>query len=260
MAWGLIAFDSLAAYEAYRARLKSDPEALENFAWPRRERLILPRGAELRGGRRGHVRTSLDPLTRARFPAFASWKRGVRLPMHTRVLILPGLFDSGPEHWQTRWERIHPSFRRVHQRDWQTPDRAEWVSALDSVVAESDTPAVVVAHSLACSLVAHWARDRHGPVRGALLVAPADVEALDFPGGTTGFSPMPLTPFPFPSIVVASTNDPYLTPPRAVQFAAAWRARLELIGERGHVNAESRLGDWPQGLAFLAELLDAPGL
>ena len=41
VAWGLIAFDSLAAYEAYRARLRSDPEALENFAMAQAKRLIL---------------------------------------------------------------------------------------------------------------------------------------------------------------------------------------------------------------------------
>jgi len=41
VAWGLIAFDSLAAYEAYRARLKSDQEAHENFAMAQTKRLIL---------------------------------------------------------------------------------------------------------------------------------------------------------------------------------------------------------------------------
>src|SRR5262245_15861289 len=41
VAWGLIAFDSLASYEAYRARLKSDPEARENFALAQTKRIIL---------------------------------------------------------------------------------------------------------------------------------------------------------------------------------------------------------------------------
>jgi hypothetical protein len=41
VAWGLIAFDSLAAYETYRARLKSDPEALENFTMAQTKRIIL---------------------------------------------------------------------------------------------------------------------------------------------------------------------------------------------------------------------------
>src|SRR5437899_3176442 len=41
IAWGLIAFDSLADYEAYRARLRSDPEALENFSTAQSKRIIL---------------------------------------------------------------------------------------------------------------------------------------------------------------------------------------------------------------------------
>ena len=40
-AWGLIAFDSLAAYEAYRARLRADPEGRANFEWAQRQRFIL---------------------------------------------------------------------------------------------------------------------------------------------------------------------------------------------------------------------------
>ena len=171
-----------------------------------------------------------------------------------RVLILPGLFDSGPDHWQTRWELANPSFRRVRQRDWQTPDRSEWVAALHAVISESADPAILVAHSLACSLVAHWAGAHDGPVRGALLVAPADVEAPDFPEGPTGFAPMPLVRLPFPSIIVSSTNDPYVTPRRAARFAEAWGAELELIGPAGHINSASRLGEWPRGLAFLERL------
>jgi len=176
-----------------------------------------------------------------------------------RVLVLPGLHDSGPEHWQSRWERADPSFRRVVQRDWERPDRAEWVAALETAIRQSGEPVVLAAHSLACSLVAHWAASHpnRGSVRGALLVAPADVERPDFPRSATGFSPMPMVRLPFPSIVVASANDPYVSPARAAEFAAAWGARLELLGPAGHVNAESGFGDWPQGrdhLEFLRRL------
>ncbi len=41
VAWGLIAFDSLASYEKYRARLRSDPEARANFAFAQAKRIIL---------------------------------------------------------------------------------------------------------------------------------------------------------------------------------------------------------------------------
>src|SRR4051812_20431874 len=100
-----------------------------------------------------------------------------------RVLILPGLYDSGPQHWQSRWEAEHPGFVRVRQRDWETPDRAEWVATLAAAIEASPEPAVLVAHSLACCLVAHWAAT-HGHesrVKSALLVAPSDVEAASYP-------------------------------------------------------------------------------
>jgi hypothetical protein len=41
VAWGLFAFDSLASYESYRARLRSDPEARQNFEMAQTKRLIL---------------------------------------------------------------------------------------------------------------------------------------------------------------------------------------------------------------------------
>jgi predicted alpha/beta hydrolase family esterase len=171
-----------------------------------------------------------------------------------RVLLLPGLHTSGPEHWQSHWEREHPDFQRVEQRDWETPDRQEWVETLNRAIAAETSPAVLVAHSLACCLVAHWAATHEGPVHGALLVGPSDVEAASYPPGTTGFAPMPLARLPFPSIVVASTDDPYITVSRAERFAAAWGSRLEVVGALGHINSASGLGSWPEGFAFLREL------
>ena len=171
-----------------------------------------------------------------------------------RVLILPGLHTSGPEHWQSHWEREHPGFRRVEQRDWETPDRHEWVETLNRAIAAETSPAVLVAHSLACCLVAHWAATHEGPVQGALLVGPSDVEAASYPPGSTGFAPMPLARLPFPSIVVASTDDQYITVPRAERFATGWGSRLEVVGALGHINSASGLGSWPEGFAFLREL------
>jgi predicted alpha/beta hydrolase family esterase len=175
-----------------------------------------------------------------------------------RVLILPGLHTSGPEHWQSYWEREHPNFQRVEQRDWDTPERREWVETLDQAITAEPSPVVLVAHSLACCLVAHWAAAHSGPVQGALLVAPSDVEAAGFPEGTTGFAPMPMSPLPFPSIVVASTDDEYLTVARAERFAAAWGSRLEVAGALGHINSASGLSSWPAGFALLCELALPP--
>lgn len=176
-----------------------------------------------------------------------------------RVLILPGLYNSGPQHWQSHWEAGHPSFVRVQQRDWEIPDRQEWVETLHQAIVADPGPVVLAAHSLGCCLVAHWAAAVHphdgGSVQGALLVAPSDVEAPSYPPGTTGFTPMPLARLPFPSIVVASTDDEYVGLARAERFAAAWGSRLEVVGPLGHINSASRLGSWPQGFALLRDLL-----
>jgi predicted alpha/beta hydrolase family esterase len=175
----------------------------------------------------------------------------------TPVLILPGLFNSGPEHWQTLWERRHPEFRRVIQAEWERPECADWVATLEAAVGRSPG-AVLVAHSSACALVSHWAKAHPGSrVRGALLVAPSDPESPAYPEGPTGFAPMPLQPLPFPSIVVISANDVYVTPERGAAFARAWGGTLIEIGEAGHINGQSGLGEWPVGLELLRRLRGA---
>lgn len=182
----------------------------------------------------------------------------------TSTLILPGLFNSGPEHWQSYWEREDSACRRVRQDEWDAPRCADWVRALDAAVAAEPGPVVLAAHSAACALVAHWvhaartaAPERLARVHGALLVAPADPQGAHFPPGPTGFAPMPLERLPFPSVVVASTDDVYVTLDQAGAYAAAWGSRFVAAGAAGHLNAASGLGRWPAGYALLTELRNA---
>jgi hypothetical protein len=177
-------------------------------------------------------------------------------PSPESVLVLPGYADSGPEHWQTLWERRH-GYVRVEQADWLEPECAAWTSTLEQAVRDAPAPVVLVAHSLGCILVAHWARQGAVErVRGALLVAPPDVdEAQHMLPEVASFAPVPLEPLPFRTIVVASTTDPYVDAARAREMAGAWRARLVEVGDAGHLNAESNLGDWPAGHRLLTELL-----
>lgn len=175
----------------------------------------------------------------------------------TRLLIVPGLSGSGPEHWQTAWERLDSRCRRVEQDDWENPDLSAWLGQLERAISASPEPAVLVAHSLGAALVVHWAqRYATDRVLAALLVAPADVDSLAsaFPG-LRSFAPLPMSPLPFPALLVASRNDPYVSFERALVLADAWGSRLSDLGELGHINAESRLGTWPRGRALLAELL-----
>jgi hypothetical protein len=173
------------------------------------------------------------------------------------VLVLPGYQDSGPEHWQSLWERKHPGFHRVVQRDWEDPERDEWVAALDRAITAAGGPVVLVGHSLGSLTAVHWATRHRGPVRGALLVAPPDVERPDF-FPMPGFAPIPLAPLPFPSIVVASADDPFTTPERARHFAQAWGSELVELGQAGHVNTPAGFGPWPAGEALLDRLRRAP--
>lgn len=174
------------------------------------------------------------------------------------TLILPGLYDSGPGHWQSLWERRNPSLRRVVQDDWVAPECGDWVRRLGDAIAQTRNPVVLVAHSTGCALVAHWADHarfaRLQQVRGALLVAPSDPEGPSYPSGPTGFSPMPMRPLPFRSIVVASANDEYVAEERARLFAEAWGSEFVSLGAAGHINGDSGLGEWPRGLELLASL------
>jgi hypothetical protein len=177
-------------------------------------------------------------------------------PVDTPVLIVPGIGNSGPQHWQSLWQAAHPSVRRVAQRDWNRPQCREWLEPLERAVAAAGPGAVLAAHSLGCLLVAHWAARTGRPVRGALLVAVPDPDGPSFPKETQGFAPLPLAPLPFASIVVASSDDPYGSVGHARHRAQAWGSRLVEIGPAGHINAASGLGDWPEGFALLQTLAE----
>jgi predicted alpha/beta hydrolase family esterase len=174
--------------------------------------------------------------------------------MDCDVLILAGLWNSGPQHWQTHWEHKHPEFKRVRHRDYNSPACHEWVTELDGAIADSEGPPVLVAHSLGCVLVAQWARSKSPlTIAGAFLVAPSDVEAPSYPVDVNGFAPLPIEKLPFPSIVVASSNDEYVTIERAKQFAEAWGSRFVEIGPAGHINGDSGYGAWPEGEKMLMD-------
>lgn len=172
------------------------------------------------------------------------------------VLILPGLGGSGPAHWQTLWERQH-GYGRVEQREWDAPQLADWLHTLERTLAAHGRPVLLVAHSLGCALVAHYALQPSAAERvaAALLVAPADIDDPSCtPESTRSFAPLPLTELPFPSLVVASEDDPYVRLARAQHFARAWGAAFENAGPVGHINADSGLGAWLEGQRFLQRL------
>jgi uncharacterized protein len=163
------------------------------------------------------------------------------------VLILPGIGNSGPQHWQTLWERHHPDWQRVNLGDWDAPACDDWIRALDVAVQACVSPPVLVAHSLACLLVAHWAYRSARTPKGAFLVAVPDPQCVSFPATARGFVPVPLVPFMFRSLVVASANDPLGSLVHAKYCAMAWGSGFVDIGQAGHINADSGHGEWNEG-------------
>jgi predicted alpha/beta hydrolase family esterase len=149
------------------------------------------------------------------------------------------------------WEQDHPEYVRVAQRDWRSVHRPDWVLALDQTVLSLSGDVVLVAHSLGCLAVAWWAAARADCarwVRGAMLVAPPDLSSA--PGrlpALASFTPPPLTPLPFPSLLVASENDPYASLEAAVGFANGWGSEFLSVGAAGHINVDSGHGPWPDG-------------
>jgi hypothetical protein len=173
----------------------------------------------------------------------------------TNYLIIPGLGNSGPEHWQTFFEESGSHFYRVEQREWDSPDCEDWVKAIDQHIRKFDPITVVlIGHSLGCTTIAHWAARNKTLIKGALLVAPSDIEQPVYTFPATGFAPIPLLTLPFPSIVVASEDDPWVSLERAGFFAERWGSRFQNIGKAGHINLAAGFGPWPQGLELLQQL------
>ncbi|RQS63492.1 alpha/beta hydrolase [Burkholderia sp. Bp8963] len=174
------------------------------------------------------------------------------------ILTLPGWRNSGPDNWQSHWEQAFPSIQRVVQDDWDHADYEKWAKCLSGEVARRSRPVILVAHSLGTSLATRWAlAGQTGPVAGAFLVAPTDrdTETALANSAITGFSPMALKTLPFPSMVVASSNDPHVSLDRATQFAEAWGSRFINAGPLGHIGASEKLGLWPQGLVLFGQFL-----
>ena len=177
------------------------------------------------------------------------------------VLTVPGLHDSGPSHWQTLWEQSRPDTHRVELGMWDTPHRNTWVTKLDQAIRNAQAPVVLAAHSLGCLAVAWWAelsgQPFGWPVAGALLVAPADVDREDVRPELAAFQPTPIKPLPFPSIVVASSDDPWIAPEKARALAGGWGSFFIDAGPQGHLNAASGIGWWEEGQGLLDRVLDA---
>lgn len=178
----------------------------------------------------------------------------------SRYLVVPGWAGSGPLHWQSHWERELPDASRIEMLDWLEPRRVAWTNALDRAVRSTGEPPTLIAHSLGCVAIAHWATTTDLAIRSALLVAPADVERNGRPSCLADFSPVPRTRLRFPSRIVASDDDPYAALPRVRELAADWGSELTVLPGAKHINAESGHERWAEGIALLRALERQPAV
>ncbi|MES2150666.1 MAG: alpha/beta hydrolase [Pseudomonadota bacterium] len=177
------------------------------------------------------------------------------------ILMVPGLRDAMPEHWQSLLEADIPGARSVPPMEVNGLNCAARVGALDAAVAAIEGPVILVAHSAGVLMVAHWALKHRSNVVAALLVTPPDLAAPwpeKYPRPETlrmqGWSPLPCQRLPFPSLVVASSNDHLASPDAVRAMASAWGSELLELGAVGHMNPASGFGPWPQALELIAQL------
>ena len=173
-----------------------------------------------------------------------------------QVLLVPPWENASAEHWMSIWQREYPSFQRVEQKDWFHPDRDDWIETLDKYIDNQTDHLFLVAHSLGTITLAHWANKFNRRISGAFLVAPPDVERADMPEEIKSFAPVPLVKFNFPSLVVASENDNYISIERAELFARNWGSNFINVGTAGHINAKSGHGQWQEGIRLLHRFIE----
>lgn len=176
------------------------------------------------------------------------------MKFNATIFTVPGLGGPTDAHWQTLWEEKF-GLIRIHQMNWNTPVCDEWINTIDRTVMQYDLGKIIlVGHDLGCPAIAFWFQRYQRKIKGALLVAPRDTDAETAPSGATGFSPIPLSRWPFNSIVVTSSDDAYVRLERAALFAGCWGGKFVNIGKGGHINPDSGYGEWNDGVEILKDL------
>ncbi|MEY3416651.1 MAG: hypothetical protein RL711_6 [Bacteroidota bacterium] len=172
--------------------------------------------------------------------------------MDTNYLIIPGFGNSDQKHWQTYFEKHLTNCVRVQQKSWEKPIRNDWLRAIyEAVMQYNPTSVVLISHSMGGIAIAHWAREFNIKIKGAMIVAPPDLENPWQDLGFESFVPIPLLKFPFPSMIIASLDDHWASKERTQAFAQNWGSKLLFLNDAGHINTTSGYGEWKEGLRIL---------
>lgn len=170
-----------------------------------------------------------------------------------KYFTLPGYGGSSAGHWQSYFEQTLPNCERIEQANWDDPNCERWVNNVEAKIAAcEDSEIILIAHSLGCITTVHWAKHFRGKVKAALLVAPPDLENQDH--SFVSFTPTPLEKLPFPTILVASDNDPWCKKQQSELLAGTWGSRFVLLKQAGHINADAGFSQWDAGLKLVEEL------
>ncbi len=165
-------------------------------------------------------------------------------------VLVPGLYDSGPEHWQGRWQTRYPFWKRISQKTWNNPDIELWIGAIRRLLALQHSPAILVGHSFGALASCCLAVERTHSIAGLMLVAPAEPVRFELEYR------VPERPLGVPAVVVASHDDPLMRFSRALHWSEMWGAEVVDLGEAGHINAEAGFGPWLYGLQILWQLTE----
>lgn len=189
-----------------------------------------------------------------------------------KIVFIPGLGGSGENHWQSIWVKKMSNTLMVDFENMDAPVLEEWLKTFNEVMSKVSEPTVLVAHSLGCSLVAHWIKrnrdenvvewvqgnekENEVKIAAVMMVACADVDSEEHtPDIVRSFAPLPLNKMPYPSVLVISENDPYVEKERASYFAAKWSSKPIFIGNKDHISSGPLVGEWEEGQEILSDLI-----
>jgi uncharacterized protein len=164
-------------------------------------------------------------------------------------LIVPGLRNSDEHHWQSLWQSRLPNSRRVELSDWDTPSLTNWKTGIHQQLHDINQPVILIAHSFGALASVSYAADFPEKVAALFLVAPADPDKFSIR------EQLPLASLNKPAKLIASSNDPWLLDSKAAYLALQWGADFLRLKNVGHINSQSNLGLWPEGLHELQLLV-----
>lgn len=167
-----------------------------------------------------------------------------------RVLLVPGLNNSGPGHWQSEWENRFAVSHRIQLADWSTPNLNAWVHAIENAIADF-APTHIVAHSFGTLASAVVTAKNPGNLRGLFLVAPADPDKFDVRHR------LPASSLSVRGMLLGSLSDPWLSWSGAQMLGGQWGLETECAGDVGHINVQSGHGQWEDGWRRLHALFNA---